>query len=100
MNCERKYQKFDVKNLTLGQQAVFKPALTFVQVGTSFYLSELLKPVLLPVLLISMAVVLLVVLKSKKQTTEYAAQKQPEQVVLCLQTEKSLFKRPVEFTRN
>ncbi|HEY9731997.1 MAG TPA: hypothetical protein V6C89_08795 [Drouetiella sp.] len=100
MNCERKYEKFDVKNLTLGQKAVFKPALTFVQVGTSFYLSELLKPILLPVLLISMAVVLLVVLKSKKQTTEYVTQKQAEQVLVCLQTEKYSLNRPVEITRN
>jgi len=99
MNCERKYGKFDVKNLTPGQQVVFKPALSFLQIGASFYLSELLKPVLLPVLLISIAVVLVVVLKSKKQSLDYA-EKTTEQVVVCLQTENNSFKRPVELTRN
>ncbi|MBS2004419.1 MAG: hypothetical protein JST44_23120 [Cyanobacteria bacterium SZAS LIN-5] len=99
MNCERKYGKFDVKNLTPGQQVVFKPALSFLQIGASFYLSELLKPVLLPVLLISIAVVLVVVLKSKKQSLDYA-EIPTEQVVVCLQTENNSFKRPVELTRN
>lgn len=100
MNCETKYEKFDVKNLTVGQKVIFKPALTFLQIGASIYLSELLKPVILPVLLISMTIVLLVVFKAKKQSPEYSAEQSQKQVFVCAPVENNSYNRPVEFTRN
>ena len=100
MNCDLKDEKFDVNNLTLGQKAALKPALTFLQIGATFYLSELIKPVLLPVLLLSVAVVLLVVLKARKQPEDYSAQRLPEHVLVAVQTENNSYTRPNEFIRN
>ncbi len=100
MNCDLKDEKFGVNNLTLGQKAALKPALTFLQIGASFYLSELIKPILLPVLILSVTVVLLVVLKARKQPEELSAQNSTQQVLIAVQTESNSFTRPSEFIRN
>ncbi len=100
MNCDLKDEKFRVNNLTLGQKAALKPALTFLQIGASFYLSELIKPILLPVLILSLAVVLLVVLKARKQPEDQSAQNSTQQVLIAVQAENNSFTRPSEFIRN
>lgn len=100
MNCEFKDEKFGVNNLTLGQKAALKPALTFLQIGASFYLSELIKPILLPVLILSCAVVLLVVLKARKQPEIIGSHISTQHALIAVQLENNSFTRPSEFTRN
>lgn len=100
MNCDFKDEKFGVNNLTLGQKAALKPALTFLQIGASFYLSELIKPILLPVLILSVTVVLLVVLKARKQPEAVGSHNTPQQVLVAVQSENNSFTRSSEFIRN
>jgi len=100
MNCEVKDEKFDLNNLTLKQRVVFKPALTFLQIGATFYLSELIKPVLLPVFLLSVAIVLIVVLRARKQPAEYSAERTPEQVMIAVHAEDKSFTNCGGFSRN
>ncbi|MBS1952621.1 MAG: hypothetical protein JST89_00400 [Cyanobacteria bacterium SZAS-4] len=100
MNCDLKDEKFGVNNLTLGQKAALKPALTFLQIGASFYLSELIKPILLPVLILSLTVVLLVVLRARKQPEVAGAHNTPPQMLVAVQAESTSFSRTNEFIRN
>jgi len=99
MNCELKDEKFDMNNLTVKQRVVFKPALTFLQIGATFYLSELVKPVILPIFLLSVAIVLIVVLRARKQPGEYSAERSPEQMLVAVQAEEA-FTKPAGFTRS
>jgi hypothetical protein len=67
MNCNNTPRKRRVR-LTDYQQAFVKPAIGFLQLGAGLYLGDLLKPYMLPIVMVSFSIVAVIALQVWKKT--------------------------------
>jgi cytochrome b len=62
----KKEASFKNENLSKGQKVLLRRACALLQMAASFYLTELFKPFILPIFLFSIAVIVVIVLKTGK----------------------------------
>jgi hypothetical protein len=67
MNCSNTASERTVE-LSRYQQMLMRPALACIQFGAGFYFADLIKPYILPVLMVSVLIVAIIGLQSWKKT--------------------------------